>query len=172
LEHKGIRVELVGRIGNLQNLQLFIRVDIPGEKNASSDFMSNGKELEGAGALTEDKQYKFAFNRFEKEHESYYGQTVSLRYFLRVTVNRDYGQKIVKECDFAVLKAQPEPETPQNLKMEVGIEDCLHIEFEYDKAKYHLKDVVIGKVYFFLVKIKIKYMEICIVKKEKVGSGK
>lgn len=25
------------------------------------------------------------------------------------------------------------------LQMEVGIEDCLHIEFEYDKAKYHLK---------------------------------
>lgn len=23
--------------------------------------------------------------------------------------------------------------------MEVGIEDCLHIEFEYDKAKYHLR---------------------------------
>ena len=35
--------------------------------------------------------------------------------------------------------------------MEVGIEDCLHIEFEYDKAKYHLKDSVIGKIYFLLV---------------------
>lgn len=23
--------------------------------------------------------------------------------------------------------------------MEVGIEDCLHIEFEYDKQKYHLQ---------------------------------
>ena len=35
--------------------------------------------------------------------------------------------------------------------MEVGIEDCLHIEFEYDKAKYHLKDTVVGKIYFLLV---------------------
>lgn len=35
--------------------------------------------------------------------------------------------------------------------MEVGIEDCLHIEFEYDKARYHLKDVVSGKIYFLLV---------------------
>lgn len=33
-----------------------------------------------------------------------------------------------------------------SLKMEVGIEDCLHIEFEYDKSAYHLQDVVIGKV--------------------------
>jgi hypothetical protein len=23
--------------------------------------------------------------------------------------------------------------------MEVGIEDCLHIEFEFDKQKYHLQ---------------------------------
>ena len=36
--------------------------------------------------------------------------------------------------------------------MEVGIEDCLHIEFEYDKARYHLKDSVIGKIYFLLVR--------------------
>ena len=37
------------------------------------------------------------------------------------------------------------------MQMEVGIEDCLHIEFEYDKARYHLKDSVIGKIYFLLV---------------------
>jgi vacuolar protein sorting-associated protein 26 len=30
--------------------------------------------------------------------------------------------------------------------MEVGIEECLHIEFEYDKQKYHLQDIIIGKV--------------------------
>lgn len=43
--------------------------------------------------------------------------------------------------------------------MEVGIEDCLYIEFEYVRVKYLLKDVVVGKIYFLLVKIKIKYME-------------
>ncbi len=26
-----------------------------------------------------------------------------------------------------------------------------HIEFEYNRSKYHLKDVVIGKIYFLLV---------------------
>ncbi len=36
--------------------------------------------------------------------------------------------------------------------MEVGIEDCLHIEFEYDKSKYHLKDTVVGKIYFLLAR--------------------
>jgi hypothetical protein len=47
-----------------------------------------------------------------------------------------------------------------SIKMEVGIEDCLHIEFEYNRSKYHLKDVVIGKIYFLLVRLKIKHMEI------------
>lgn len=54
--------------------------------------------------------------------------------------------------------------------MEVGIEDCLHIEFEYNKSKYHLKDVIVGKIYFLLVRIKIKHMEIAIIKREQTGS--
>jgi Vacuolar protein sorting-associated protein 26 len=52
------------------------------------------------------------------------------------------------------------PEINSGIKMEVGIEDCLHIEFEYNRSKYHLKDVVIGKIFFLLVRIKIKHMEV------------
>lgn len=29
---------------------------------------------------------------------------------------------------------------------QVGIEDYLQMEFEYDKAIYHLKDAIVGKV--------------------------
>jgi vacuolar protein sorting-associated protein 26 len=55
--------------------------------------------------------------------------------------------------------------------MEVGIEEWLHIEFEYQSAKYTLKDVVLGKVYFNLVRIKIKQMELAVVRKETIGAG-
>ena len=48
---------------------------------------------------------------------------------------------------------------------------CLHIEFEYNKSKYHLKDVIVGKIYFLLVRIKIKHMEIAIIKRETTGIG-
>lgn len=48
---------------------------------------------------------------------------------------------------------------------------CLHIEFEYNKSKYHLSDVVIGKIYFLLVRIKIKHMEVVIIKRESCGSA-
>ena len=38
--------------------------------------------------------------------------------------------------------------------------------------RYHLKDVIVGKIYFLLVRIKIKYMELAIIKRETTGSGK
>lgn len=38
-------------------------------------------------------------------------------------------------------------------------------------ARYHLKDVIVGKIYFLLVRIKIKHMEIDIIKRETTGTG-
>jgi len=80
---------------------------------------------------------------------------------------------LTKEVDFAVLIPNDEVEKTEitPMKMEVGIEECLHIEFEWDKQFYHLKDVIVGKVSFFLVKIKIKSMEISLVRKETFGTG-
>ena len=62
------------------------------------------------------------------------------------------------------------PDHDNKLTMEVGIEDCLHIEFEYDKSKYHLSDIIRGKIFFLLVRIKIKHMELQILKREATGS--
>jgi vacuolar protein sorting-associated protein 26 len=36
---------------------------------------------------------------------------------------------------FAVHSLASYPETDASIKMEVGIEDCLHIEFEYNKSR-------------------------------------
>jgi vacuolar protein sorting-associated protein 26 len=43
--------------------------------------------------------------------------------------------EVVKEREFWVHSYRTPPESKAILKMEVGIEDCLHIEFEYNKAK-------------------------------------
>jgi len=37
--------------------------------------------------------------------------------------------------------------------------------------RYHLKDIIVGKIYFLLVRIKIKHMELSIIKRESWGSG-
>lgn len=58
----------------------------------------------------------------------------TVRYFLRVVIVRRLSD-ITKELDVAVHTLSLFPEMNNSLKMEVGIEDCLHIEFEYNKAK-------------------------------------
>jgi len=78
---------------------------------------------------------------------------------------------MTKEMDILVHTLATYPEMNNPIKMEVGIEECLHIEFEYNKSKYHLKDVIVGKIYFLLVRIKIKHMEVAIIKRETTGSG-
>eukprot|EP00164_Ancoracysta_twista_P013817 GFYU01022220.1.p1 GENE.GFYU01022220.1~~GFYU01022220.1.p1 ORF type:complete len:298 (+),score=107.41 GFYU01022220.1:173-1066(+) len=159
LEHAGIKVELIGSI------ELFY------DRGNHYEFTSIVKELEPSGELHESKQYPFDFTSVEKQFESYNGINVRLRYFVRVTIIRQYNTNIVKDADFWVQNAQQAPEINNKILMEVGIEDCLHIEFEYNKSKYHLQDVVLGKIYFLLVRIKIKHMEIAIIKRESTGSG-
>ena len=94
------------------------------------------------------------------------------RYFLRVTVVKRLSD-VVKELDIVVHTLSQYPEMNNSIKMEVGIEDCLHIEFEYNKSKwvcsypdgyareprvtvssllwyfrYRLQDVIVDKVHF------------------------
>lgn len=55
-------------------------------------------------------------------------------YFLRATISRRLND-VVKEMDIVVHTLSTYPELNSSIKMEVGIEDCLHIEFEYNKSK-------------------------------------
>lgn len=57
-----------------------------------------------------------------------------------------------------------------SVKMDVGIENCLHIEFEYSRSRFSLKDAIIGKIYFLLVRLKIKHMELSLIRRETVGA--
>lgn len=90
---------------------------------------------------------------------------------MKFVITRSFASNITAEQDIWVIRYDEPPELDKPIKMEVGIEDCLHIEFEYLKSKYHLKDVVIGKIYFLLVRLKIKYMELALQKRETTGAG-
>ncbi len=56
------------------------------------------------------------------------------RYFVRVKILRRLSE-IVKEKDIWVHSLHSPTDENKSIKMEVGIEDCLHIEFEYNKSK-------------------------------------
>jgi len=158
LDHKGIRIEFIGQI------------EMSYERGNPHEFTSLVRDLAPPGDLTTNKSFDFEFVNVEKPFETYTGANVILRYFLKVTIVKSLSD-IVKEQDILVHTLAHYPELNNSIRMEVGIEDCLHIEFEYNKSKYHLKDVIVGKIYFILVRIKIKHMEIQIIKRETTGTG-
>ncbi|XP_024539882.1 vacuolar protein sorting-associated protein 26A isoform X2 [Selaginella moellendorffii] len=159
IEHQGVKIELLGQI------------EFYFDRGNFYDFTSLVRELDVPGVIHERKIYPFEFSSVEMQYDSYNGVNVRLRYVLKVTITRSYVPKIVEYKDFWVRNFQTHPDVNNSIKMEVGIEDCLHIEFEYNKSKFHLKDVIVGKIYFLLVRIKIKHMEIEIRKRESTGSG-
>ena len=122
LEHHGIRVEFIGQI------EMFY------DRGNHHDFLSLVRQLDPPGELSKNHTFTFEFLQVDKPYESYTGTNVRLRYFLRVVVARRLSD-IVKEHDIAVHTLSSFPDMNSSLKMEVGIEDCLHIEFEYNRGK-------------------------------------
>ena len=173
LEHTGIKVQFIGTIGkgsmllpwpqnNIKSIEMFF------DRGNHYEFLSLGQELAAPGDLQHPQTFDFNFKNVEKQYESYNGINVKLRYFVRVTVSRRMAD-VIREKDIWVYSYRIPPETNSSIKMDVGIEDCLHIEFEYSKSKYHLKDVIVGRIYFLLVRLKIKHMELSIIRRETTG---
>ncbi|XXG99045.1 hypothetical protein Hte_005379 [Hypoxylon texense] len=158
LEHTGIKVQFIGTI------EMFF------DRGNHYEFLSLNQELAAPGELQHPQTFDFNFKNVEKQYESYNGINVKLRYFVRVTVARRMAD-VIREKDLWVYSYRIPPETNSSIKMDVGIEDCLHIEFEYSKSKYHLKDVIVGRIYFLLVRLKIKHMELSIIRRETTGAA-
>ncbi len=158
LEHTGIKVQFIGTI------EMFY------DRGNHYEFLSLVQELAAPGELQHPQTFDFNFKNVEKQYESYNGINVKLRYFVRVTVSRRMAD-VIREKDIWVYSYRIPPEMNSSIKMDVGIEDCLHIEFEYSKSKYHLKDVIVGRIYFLLVRLKIKHMELSIIRRETTGTA-
>lgn len=159
MEHNGISVELVGQ------------VEFVFDTKSSFQFTTVARELEMAGTMLESKTYNFDFANVEKQYDTYSGHNARLRYFIRVRMRRTLAPNCVAVKDFTVETYGEPSEVGKSIKMEVGIEDCLHIEFEYEREKYALSDCIVGKIHFLLVRIKIKHMEIQMIRRESTGAG-
>jgi vacuolar protein sorting-associated protein 26 len=120
-------------------------------RGAHQEFVSLSQELAAPGELRHTGTFDFEFKNVEKPYESYTGINVKLRYLLRVTISRRLSD-LTKERDVWVYSYRIPPEVNASIKMEVGIEDCLHIEFEYNKSKcvFSLYLFVLDILSFFL----------------------
>mmetsp|Transcript_48624 Transcript_48624/g.72582 ORF Transcript_48624/g.72582 Transcript_48624/m.72582 type:complete len:354 (-) Transcript_48624:190-1251(-) len=164
-EHLGIKVTFIGRVEMGQGVH-----DAGGRPNY--DFISLSKELSPPGVIYQSRtQMPFLFRNVDKEHESYTGRNVAVRYFVNVKIERKFLPPLQKEQDVWVqILAQP-PTQNDPIKMEVGIEDCLHLEILIKKSKFDLKDIIEGEIHFLLVRIKLRMMELCIIRRETSGDG-
>ena len=137
LEHQGIKIEFVGQI------ELYY------DRGNHHEFTSLLKEVAPPGELSHSVTFPFEFLNVEKPYESYSGSNVRLRYFLRVTVVR-WLSDVVKELELVVHTLSSYPELNNSIKMEVGIEDCLHIEFEYNKSRSEPEKILCSFCQYFI----------------------
>jgi vacuolar protein sorting-associated protein 26 len=144
------------------------------DKKKVSTFIALAKDLEPPGALSQEvTTLNFNFNGVEKQYETYRGSKITVRYILRVSINsspkqytQDYEFGVSNPVEESLLKVENNP-----IRLEVGIEDWLHLLFEIDGSKYHLKDCITGQVIFKKVSIRLKSMELQIIKRETIGAG-
>ncbi|KAH9009524.1 vacuolar protein sorting-associated protein 26-domain-containing protein, partial [Lactarius hengduanensis] len=132
-------------------------------------ILSLSQEVAAPETCDRRRTFDFMFKNVEKQYESYPGhqrQAAVLHPRNDIAAHGRCGEG----KGYLVHSFRMPADSNSSIKMEVGIEDCLHIEFEYNKSKYHLKDVIVGKIYFLLVRIKIKHMELSIIRRETTGS--
>jgi vacuolar protein sorting-associated protein 26 len=159
VSHVGLVILLVGEI------------ELPFDRATYPPFSEQRLQILNDGEFKANQVIPFEFANAEKPHESYYGSNMVLRYYVKAILSRNFASDIVAKEEFLVRKAQVPAQPNHTITMEVGIEDCLHIEFEYNQSNFHLQDVVVGRIYFLLVRIKIKHMELVVVKRESVSTS-
>ncbi|KAH9052680.1 vacuolar protein sorting-associated protein 26-domain-containing protein [Lactarius vividus] len=109
----------------------------------NTEFLSLSREVASRGDRRQAQTFDSPFKNVEKavrESPGHQRQAARIRtrYFIRVTISRRMAD-VVKERDIWVHSFRMPPDSNNSIKMEVGIEGCLHIEFEYNMGPTWLR---------------------------------
>ena len=134
-------------------------------------FLSLNNELSKNGVLSKEKNiFNFNFKKVKFQYESYRGDLVCLKYFIRVnivktmrTFSYDEEFAVIKPYDAEILKKNDEP-----ISMHVGIKDLLNILIELNHVNYSIHGTLKGGVTFGKVKLLLTKMELQLIKKETI----
>ncbi|VDM67410.1 unnamed protein product, partial [Strongylus vulgaris] len=159
LEHQGIRIEFIGQI-------VTSIPEVYYDRGNQQDFISLTKDLARPGELTQNSSFHFEFHNVEKPYESYMGINVKLRLALSFF---SFFSPLLFLVIFTFTNILAKlSATLQILPQKMDL--IVHTLSSYPDADVNLK-MDVSKIYFVLVRIKIKHMEITIIKSETVGSG-
>ena len=141
------------------------------EPKNSVKFLSLSNDISKNGNLSKDKNiFHFNFKKVKLQYESYKGDLIELKYFIKVTINRTmrsftYEEEfaVIKPYEGDVLKKNDEP-----ISMNIGIKDLLSILFELNHINYSIHGTLKGSVTFGKVNLMITKMDIQLLKKETI----
>ncbi len=172
LNHSGIKIELIGEVD--------IHINDNDTENSMSNnnqfnrFLSLTNNISSQGTLNKEiNVFNFEFKSIEKPYDSYRGKKFSIKYVLLVTLN--IGLSSIKKekeicifnCDKNIKKINKLFANDNNkIKVEIGVENLLHVCFELDRKNFHLKDVITGKVSFKKINLELENMSLKIIKIE------
>jgi vacuolar protein sorting-associated protein 26 len=154
VEHKGIFVQLIGE------------TEIYHEKDQAERFIFESKEVKLPGKLQGEEIYDFSFSNFELRYETYYGPSGRIRYYIRVVVVREFEEPIRAGVEFAVQLPVLGVLGNPGFEVQLKIADYLKVDLLMNKTNLHLNDCLIGKITMEEIKLKIKRIQVAILKRE------
>ena len=154
-----INVELIGLIENYKD-----------SKN-SVKFLSLNQDVAKNGSLTKDiTTFNFLFNKVKLPHESYKGDSIGVKYIIKVNIMK-MMRTISYEEEFVVVRPNDESILKKNdetISMNVGIKDLLSILIEFEHVNYGIHGTLKGFVSFGKVDLILTKMEVQLMKKETI----
>lgn len=175
LNHSGLKIELIGQI-DIHINDNSVENSMNNNNNPFNRFLSLSNNIANQGTLNKEVNlFNFDFKSVEKQYDSYRGKNFSIRYILLVTLNIGLST-ITKEkeicifnCDKNLKKINQlfKSDNKNNLvKVEIGVENLLHVCFELDRKNFHLKDTISGRVSFKKINLELENMSLKIIKIE------
>ena len=101
-------------------------------------------------------------------YESYKGLYAQVKYYIKIIINANLIN-YTYEQEFAAVNPQDDGvlmENDDSIKMSVGIQNLLSLDFELEHINYNCRGTIKGLVSFNYIHLPIKYMKVQLLKNE------
>ena len=112
----------------------------------------------------------FSFKNTKLEYESYKGLYAQVKYYIKIIINTKMINYTYEEefCAANPIDSVFLMEEDESMKMSVGLQNLLSLDFDLEHKNYNCRGTVKGIVSFNYIHLPIKYMEIQLLKNEVV----
>ena len=125
--------------------------------------------------IRQEKVYlNFGFQNVKLPYESYKGDYATIKYYVKIIIvttfkNAEYEKEfaVVNPYDSSILQRNDEP-----IQMKVGLKQKLSLGIYFQHKNYNCRGTLKGFIIFNYLNIKLKFMEVQIVRREVIFGDK